>query len=315
MAWRGSAVVILGLLSAVFALAGCTESTTTAVVAGTVPPAKPAEFAEGTGGIEGLVIDDENNLIAGVQLGLQGTEALTESDSDGKFSFSNVLPGEHVILASRLGYEPGTANVVVVEGEVAAIDVVIVPIASIEPFSVLLSAEGIFGCGLSWRPAVVYSGVSACGLLGEVPTDTSQYDQFLLVWDLDKPTEQWMGNVFEMEWSSTQAAGKGLRFIWEINGCANVGDVRFGDANGVSPLRLNESGEHVQEVLDGKSCGSDECGKESCRVMSRVFSDIGTLGTAAPADVGVTLQQPFTQYLSAFYNEEPPVGFTAVPPA
>ena len=283
-----------------------------AAVAG--PEAKPAEFDETTGGIEGLVHDDNflpvpNAIVAlGDLPEIQGT-----TDEAGKFSFSHVPAGTHTLFASALGYNSAGKSIEVAAGVVTQVDVILMLIPIETPFYEIKTQSGLFGCGMSWRPAVAYSGVAVCGLLEEAGDPTNS-DNFLLVWQTTGPVEAWSAGVFETVWTSNQAFGSGLSVNWEKNGCANVGDARFVRTQGHSPLRARLAGEEFAEKMGNvtdNDC-SDECTFDDCRLMTRVFSLPDTLGASSPADVGITFQQIFHQYLTEFYHEDGPEAFSAV---
>lgn len=281
------------------------------------PTARPAQYTDDTGGIEGFVTDDQSVALASVEVGILALNLTTQSDVQGRFSLSNVPPGTHDLAASRLGYEPTVVTVEVIAGEATSADIKMVPLAIQEPYGVFRQEAGLFGCGVSWRPAVVFSGVSACGVLSII--GPSAYDRFLIEWELNNTDESWRNNVFEMVWDSNQLLGQALWFIWEVDDCPNVGDVRFASFGGESPLTYYENNTHLREIMDNleeSDCddASGNCGEKTCRIMSRVFSEPGTLGPTAPADVGITIQQPFEQYFSAFFHEDAPEGFTALPP-
>ncbi|HEX9816136.1 MAG TPA: carboxypeptidase-like regulatory domain-containing protein [Candidatus Thermoplasmatota archaeon] len=293
------------------AVSGCVAEGAPAVAA---PEAQPAEFDETTGGIEGLVHDDNflpvSNAI--VALGdlpeIQGT-----TDEGGRFSFSHVPAGEHTLFVSALGYESAGKSIEVAAGIVTQMDFILVVIPIETPFYEIKTLSGLFGCGTSWRPAVVYSGIAICGAL-DIVGDPTNADNFLLVWQTTGPVEAWSAAVFETVWTSNQAFGSGLSVNWEKNGCANVADARFVRTAGHSPLRARLAGEEFAEKMDNvtdNSC-SDECTFDDCRLMTRVFSMPDTLGASSPADVGFTFQQVFHQYLTEFYYDDGPETFSAV---
>lgn len=296
----------------VAALSGCVAEGTPAAIA--APEAKPAEFDETNGGIEGLVHDDNflpvHNAI--VALGdLPEIQATT--DEAGRFSLSHVPAGQHPLYASALGYNSAGKSIEVASGVVTQVDIILVLIPIETPFYEIKTQSGLFGCGMSWRPAVVYSGVAVCGALEEVGDPTNS-DDFLLVWETTGPVEAWSAAVFETMWTSNQAFGSGLSVNWEKNGCPNVGDARFVRTAGHNPLRARLAGEEFADKMDNvtdNNC-SDECTFEACKVMTRVFSLPDTLGASAPADVGFTFQQVFHQYLTEFYFEDGPEQFSAV---
>lgn len=64
--------------------------------------------------VTGIVIDEGKTPVAGAQLALmrQGSqESVVRSGADGRFSFSNVRPGQIVLTARRMGYKATLINV------------------------------------------------------------------------------------------------------------------------------------------------------------------------------------------------------------
>jgi len=316
-------------LVALVLLSGCAGKASKATI---VDPnmSQPAQYDEDSGGIEGVVLSDEQVPLAGASVGIVDLGISGVSDAAGRYSLSDVPPGPQNVQVAMLGYESKSQAVNVVAGEaVRGVDFVLLKVAISAPSHETLDRSGFFGCGSSWRPAVVFSGVSACGIVsigGDLTgQDTSSFDKFQLNWTLPYPTGDWSGAVFEMTWASTQATGRGLSMVWEIDGCVNAakGEGRFLSVSGVSPLRVWMSKEQIQSVLnlDDPTCADsvgDEvakvCSADGCTLISRVFSDSATAGDDSPADVGVTVQQPFHQYVTAFYGEPPAdaESFTAI---
>jgi hypothetical protein len=75
----------------------------------------------------------------------------------------------------------------------------------------------------------------------------------------------------------------------------------------------------MKDMTEHAKCGTTEaktrCNLEGCHVQNRMFSWPSTQPADAVFDVGITIQQTFTTYLSEFYRAEPPIGFSAVPDA
>jgi hypothetical protein len=283
--------------------AGATASSTIAA---------PATFDSGTGGLDGLVHDDNLLPLADAQVGLLGTDiAPATTDAAGKFSFSHLAPGNYKVAAQRLGYEATAKAVDVPSGAVATVDLTLVAVAVKEAFSEVLHGRGLFGCGMSWRPAVLVSGIAVCGVVAG-----TQFDDFLLRFKLTGSTKDWKGAVYEMRWKSSQAFGKGLSVNFEVDGCSNTAKSTFQRIRGSSPLRAWQNTSVVEDRLanntDSGCSSKTNCTPKACTIQSRVFSNPDTLGASSPADVGITIQQTFEQFISVFYNGEAPLTYTVV---
>lgn len=300
-------------------LAGCVGGDTQPEQAEAEPLGAPASFTEQTGGIEGLVLDTEGLPLPDAVVGLPDLALQTLTNEAGRYSFSNVEPGTYTLFVQKLGYESQGKQVQVVAGQATQFELALVALAVKEPYTTQVIQSGLFGCGASWRPAVVYSGIAACGVLS-LFFNLTQYDQFLLEWEIRDDIVGWNGSAFEMHWESNQIAGKGLWMLWEV--CANDGETRFASVNGQSPLRANVNSSVVHGVIhngtyNDDACGSadDRCNEDECAFISRVFSMPQTLGESYPADVGMTFQQRFEQIHTAFFYEPGPDDFTAIPDA
>src|SRR5688572_6320059 len=70
--------------------------TTTREVLVTVE-ASPVEVTLDTGGIDGVVVDDESAPVPGAKVALVGFANITNTDNTGRFTFSNLQPGEYRI--------------------------------------------------------------------------------------------------------------------------------------------------------------------------------------------------------------------------
>jgi hypothetical protein len=117
------------------ALAGCVGSSSTDTQAPESSTTAPPPTADATtGAISGLVLDDEVRPISGATVVLVETQAETQTDDQGRFTFNNLPPGTVRILASRLGYDGGGIKVQVIAGEVVEAKIVLKPMVLNEPY-------------------------------------------------------------------------------------------------------------------------------------------------------------------------------------
>ena len=105
----------------------------------------------------------------------------------------------------------------------------------------------------------------------------------------------------------------------ESEGCSGNLDATFASVRGKSPISQVYGDavllEHKANNTKSSCSTAKNCAPAKCLIWSRVFPDAQTLGPSSPVDVGVIVQQPYTQYWSQFYSSEPPPGYTAVPNA
>lgn len=298
-----------------------------------IAPAAPAEFSETKGALAGTVTDDEQIPLAGVTVGILELGLKTASDHAGQFTFSQLAPGTYSLQFALLGYSGAAKHVDVVAGEatstVAVLNRVVIDIA----YHYILQQKGLLGCAVQTQGIPTglpfgSPGVSLCGasqivtlLTGQ---DTSGVDKFRTVWELTDPSTAWNTTVLEMVWQSTQALGAGLSVIWEVDLCSGDPDLTFaGPIVGRSPLIARTDAERLQTIV-GESSKPDSClqqgvltsdttetcNADKCDIQARVFSDAETTGQAV--DAGASIQQTFEQFMTNFYYEPGPAGFTAL---
>ncbi len=87
--------------------------------AGTVPATAQ------TGTLEGIVIAETGTGFPGANVSLESTDLGAASDSSGYFFIRNVPPGTYSVVASAVGYRPGTVEVEVVAGQAAQVTLLI----------------------------------------------------------------------------------------------------------------------------------------------------------------------------------------------
>lgn len=68
--------------------------------------------------LSGTVLDSESGeLLVGVEVTLEGTEAKTYTDFDGNFSFGKVQAGEYKLVTSYISYKKNVENLQVDAGK------------------------------------------------------------------------------------------------------------------------------------------------------------------------------------------------------
>ncbi|HEX9815493.1 MAG TPA: carboxypeptidase-like regulatory domain-containing protein [Candidatus Thermoplasmatota archaeon] len=135
-----SALVLFLLTSVAFA--GCADKATPAVASTTTREvlvtveAAPVEITLETGGIDGVVMDDEQQPVPGARIALVGLPDVTNSDTGGRFTFSNLQPMEYRITVKRDGYATAGRAVPVNAGEISQVKVVLKTIQFDVPYHV-----------------------------------------------------------------------------------------------------------------------------------------------------------------------------------
>lgn len=328
----------LALLFAITTFSGCiiadAEPTESQDQIGQPAPeaAEPATFDESSGAISGLVVNDEGLPVGGALVGLRETSAQSIADVGGRFTFSNLPPADYTVDVSQLGYESVSKRATVVAGEVVHLNVALTAIAVEGPYYETIQEQGNVQCSFRAYPGVPTTtmsglppwttGVAACGVQqgGVIPVLPA--DRFLIVYEIPAGSIEMLA---EMEWQSTQATGSALGFALEIAGRSNDPDASYPSPRGRSPLRT-----HVNEttMIAVDETSGAECIPEGCSVHTRVFAEAETTGITTPVpigpfpdplgdpadrvDVGVTLDQRYTIFLTHFHVEVMPDGFTSL---
>lgn len=135
-------------------------TTTLAGCAGGDDPAGPAATGDVTtidetptaqnGGIRGIVLDDEERPLAGVEVGLVVLEATATTAENGTFEFRGVPAGAHTIAANRLGYVSIAKSVDVAPGEVADITITLQALEVSDPYFLSLPHAALHEVGEKW---------------------------------------------------------------------------------------------------------------------------------------------------------------------
>ncbi len=159
MTGRAARVVVAWLL---LALIGITSS---AAIAG----------AQGTGAIQGRVVDASGRGILGAQITLAPIGRQVQSDDDGGFTFNLLREGGYVLSVRRVGYRPNTQQIVVGK-ERLTVSVTLEPVPTILDSVVIRErSSGLRFTGVvldTDDQPVVNAEVVAAGITNTVKTDS-----------------------------------------------------------------------------------------------------------------------------------------------
>lgn len=291
------------LVCAILLLAGCTadepapktNDASPSTGATAAPSSSVAGAAVGT--ISGQVLDDEARPVLGAQVALVDPRLVVESGPVGEFVFENVPPGDRAILVEKLGYERATRKVTVVEGETAETTIVLQPI----PISVARTRDIYAEAYFELAAAVVAAGVN------RNVTGADYRDLYFLV-DNDV-----VSTVTGAMWTSG-APGTAKRFYLDMwastQSCDSVCE-RLNETTGTSPIILRA--DNYQDHLAGKS-----------GAQVNPYMAIDPCYTAGSTNVGDCNQDTLVQlavgqrvklYITVFFVEPPPDGYSPLPPA
>lgn len=300
----------LSLLVTLSALAaGCVGGSSSAP-----PPAPltatPAQYDELTGGIEGLVTDEEIQPVAGALIGLvELPEARTQTDDAGKFSLSNLQPGVYTLAVNALGYEAAGKKVDVAAGSVTPVQIVLPVLPILEPYGELIIHRGKIENGLGVMQTATCSN---CG------SDATRYT-FRDGLPLD-----WVGLMIEVQWDTNDFLG--IDFLDRANGGGVYWRVRE-----ASPVRgfVERCGDYTETHFAGKAvpCKPEEFEDRVLHVedwyVGGFQDETHMLDPACPLyragcyGIGYIPELVFTNYLTVFHMALPDdlETYSAVPDA
>lgn len=290
-----------------------------------------ADVTDQTGGIEGVVTDAAVQPVVGANVTLVETGKTTQTADDGSYAFSRVAPGEHSLRFEASGYVPARETVTVQAGQAAAVDMILTHLSLQEPFIQQIELNGFVECGIGWKqeaaevisPLLYDSALAACAVPNLYLGGNTTNDRFLHYFELEAP----IGTVvYELDWDGgdTPATNPPLRTIMEVEGFINQNGSRIMDVRGHSPIHVRLEADDWQDLsqnftercegLNGSEEDDDWCGHNfwdnGWPMALRVFATGSCFET--PASACLVLQQEFTHYVSAFYNQAAPEGFSVV---
>lgn len=329
--------ILAGTLALAVLLAGCA-----AKPARTTSPASAPEptVTNDTGAIGGFVLDLAGLPIEGASVFVRGpgTDLETRSDASGQFAASQLAPGEYQVGAVKLGFAMQQKAVRVNAGDVSRVVLKLGDLA-VEgaPYAVLLGpVRGKFFCG--W--AVGKPG-GPCKIIGfadsENPVEQAwsqlsggennifEYRK-IIEGNRTLSSDGFGGAVVEVDWKAVSSQSKNLQAtvedLPEEPGARNLSEPVWASAKGQSPLRMT--------VLPGQLGAGGEAAmpQDAAGFLIGVFPAVDPASPEIPvnetvpgvasingyrAGASVYTEQPFDVWMTLFYNQAPPAGYTAIP--
>lgn len=130
--------------------AGCAETNTAKANATT--SVAPAETTAETGGIEGIIVDDEQVPVDGANVTLSkesGEAAGQATSAGGEYSLSKIEPGSYRVNITAFGFKTASTKVVVFAGEISKVATILQRIIIAKAFPETVHKKGFINCSIS----------------------------------------------------------------------------------------------------------------------------------------------------------------------
>lgn len=290
-----------------------------------------AVATDDTGGLEGIVTNAAIEPIPEAEVLLIETGETTTTSVDGSYALSELTPATYTLHVAKDGYQTHEDTVSITQGEITVADIVLTEERSTEAYTQTLDMKGFFECGFAagYDASAAPAPLNESGGLISSPTcatvnsltGNATNDRFDHYYQLDPPIRSM---IVETDWDP--GAGSLSDSLWvdivpQNFHCGNITMCEFSflDHWGESPLR-GEVGldrfEHVQGYFH-QQCdeGADEyCGYEFFEDGWDLWIRVYPRWECQPAgpQACVMFQQEFTHYITAFYHEPAPEGYSAL---
>lgn len=273
------------------------------------------------GRIRGIVTDEALAPIANATVTIEGSDREARTGQSGRFEFVAVADGTWKISASASGYGLASKEIEVLDAALAeaSFELVAIAVPDTSYYTTAIKSGRIF-CGADWRidASAPQGPLAACGALYTTPANN--IDSFAVTFDLSSNNISAVRElVFETQWIPTQTFGSGLRVFWEAYqeitpAYEFTENLRtFTHVEGTSPLWGAADYTDILDNVTGKKPSPEFCAPNGpCKFWGRVFPHASTLGSESPVDFSTYVDQSYTHYVTEFYGDKSPAGFTAL---
>ncbi len=272
-------------LGIILMLAGCSDAP---------KPVAQVEVPPGEALVEGVVVDSAIRPVPGATVVAVGTDAKATTDDQGEFALS--LPvGAAVLEATHPSFAAARAEVDVRPAMVGKVVLTFQFSAETAPYSTLVKYDGFVVCSLGI--SVIFSeecgeGVGTpAGRVGKQANNAIRYD-----FQPESPSVKTI--VLDMAWEPTSDAGREMLLLfntgWTCEPACGGDAVGAGSMQGPSPqsMRVDEAdlAPHLEDP-------------------ATVFTTYALARNDA-TQVNALLNQPFQLFVSLFYREPAPEGYS-----
>ncbi|HUR25392.1 MAG TPA: carboxypeptidase-like regulatory domain-containing protein [Candidatus Thermoplasmatota archaeon] len=275
-----------------------------------------------TGGIHGFVVDEKIHPVIGATVTVTPGEASATTNADGAFVINGLDPGVYFVKAEHPLYDSAQQTVEVVAGEADPEDIKLLlnrvifatPYAQIQKFDgFLVCSIGFFlyaseecgqGVGVPCEVPVL-----GCSRVGGQGNNHAQWDFYL-----DGPFVQTL--VIEMTWEPTSSTLSEFQLNvgndWTCDPTCNGNPLNV--TGGPSPLYATVDFPRELEDKDGNAMEFTQ----DTRFSTFIWPNWGCANFGVPStpecagQLNVAVNQPFTQFATAFYYLPAPDGWSFV---
>lgn len=289
----------------------------TALLAGCVDPAPPADAAAaGTGpaassmAIVGLVQDEAFNGVGGAQVSLRLVDRTTVTDAAGGFRFDALPVSAYLVDVNATGFEPATLTAEPQASGNSSLNFVLLQQTSLRPRVTVEHFRGTYECAFE---ALIITG--SCDVLLEMAGQSAFEDLSTFQMGLGR---QWQSIAIDVDFDLTTNPGlQGLRLVVrglndadQLNAYNQYG--RFSDARPFTTiLDVNGTYPDGDAPLPGNLTALELVVYPQGHAYHQVCEPTEQFGCFLGAGVGTDVQ--FDLYVTVFYNQKAPDGYTLLP--
>jgi hypothetical protein len=284
-------VIVLGTL-----LAGCAGKTK-------APPASteaedPYALGDGvTNVLQGLVLSADGLPLEAALVKLPAVENLnTTTNAFGEYRFENLEPRDYIVVVEKEGYRTKTQRAIVEDGKIFQLDFKVEERPSTAPYSEVLPWTAFLSCQVAYasNPESVEK------------RDCAEAQTGVYVDPNNDPVEDFaFGSggaqiVVEATWVPTQSASRNLSIAVSSVGLQS-GDIEFGSTTGPPGLKVP-----IGQSLMGRYFS------QGGQIRVELAAAPGALNRPDDYDAGFTMQQDVNVYVTVFYIDVGPPGYSAI---
>jgi hypothetical protein len=228
-----------------------------------------------TGGVSGVVVDEAIRPLAGANVTLDQAQKTVVTDAEGLFTFEGLAPGAFTLRVTAAGHMPVLQTVTVEAGTVTKVKVVLLTTSA---------KDSPYHVSYAWRGFMdVYAGLASWTLEVEGDSVSNQtLCQCTFYVTVDEQPKQF---VYEGVWSDSVPDASGLGWYWEFTDRAE------------SVVQSDFSKSPMYAVLEASDFPAD---------------NLDYTARLTGPWAGVEFQQKYDLYLTVFYRDFAPKGWSLV---